>query len=230
MEANLGSNRRARSAPIGTRFGEWVVIGHATASGERAYRVRCFCGAEHTRHARNLERGLSTRCQACSHADNRLTQRAVAARLGLPRDHVDRLANRFYAIRSRCSERDRTGNYGARGIECRFADLESFIRHVATLDGWNDAGRQLDRIDNDGHYEPGNLRFVSASANGQNKRVNQYVTYDGTIWAAAEFHRRYCPAYRDLGTVLRKVRRGLSAQTIIDEQRDCRGPYGVRRS
>jgi hypothetical protein len=45
-----------------------------------------------------------------------------------------------------------------------------FLRYLVGLDGWDQPALQLDRIDNNGGYVPGNLRFVTRSVNMANKR------------------------------------------------------------
>lgn len=55
-------------------------------------------------------------------------------------------------------------NYGARGISMHgpFHDVRMFIEWVEGNLGPCPEGMSLDRIDNDGHYAPGNLRWASA--------------------------------------------------------------------
>lgn len=64
-------------------------------------------------------------------------------------------------------------HYGARGIRIYaawLADRRAFLAHLVTLDGWDVPSLELDRIDVNKGYEPGNLRFVSRSENLRNKR------------------------------------------------------------
>jgi hypothetical protein len=64
-------------------------------------------------------------------------------------------------------------HYGARGISvCKEwrEDRRKFLAHCKTLDGWDNAELEIDRIDVNGNYEPGNLRFVTKSENASNKR------------------------------------------------------------
>jgi hypothetical protein len=71
-------------------------------------------------------------------------------------------------------------NYGQRGIECRFKSRGEFIRWVLeNLPHPTYRGVDIDRINNSGHYEPGNLRLVPRRVNLCNKRTNRHVLYQG---------------------------------------------------
>jgi hypothetical protein len=62
-------------------------------------------------------------------------------------------------------------NYGARGIEYRFpADLGKATALLLETIGRRPEGLTLDRIDNDGHYEVGNLRWATP----REQRSNQH--------------------------------------------------------
>ncbi len=70
-------------------------------------------------------------------------------------------------------------NYGGRGIQNKFKSIDGFRDYVidelgiASIDQIR--GLQIDRIDNDGHYEPGNIRFVTSKVNSNNKRNSKKV-------------------------------------------------------
>jgi hypothetical protein len=61
--------------------------------------------------------------------------------------------------------------YGGRGIECRFNSRVEFIDYVLKeIFNIGLGGLQIDRINNDGNYEPGNIRFVTRKENLANRR------------------------------------------------------------
>lgn len=60
-------------------------------------------------------------------------------------------------------------NYGKRGIKVKFCTFERFFDYVVNDLKVEPRGLTIDRIDNDGHYERGNIRFVSIVDNNRNR-------------------------------------------------------------
>jgi hypothetical protein len=89
--------------------------------------------------------------------------------------HRNRLLDRISAVIVRCTNPKSVvyPDYGGRGITVYAPWIEQrveFLRYLVELDGWDQPELQLDRIDNNRGYEPGNLRFVTRSQNMSNKR------------------------------------------------------------
>jgi Holliday junction resolvase RusA-like endonuclease len=83
-------------------------------------------------------------------------------------------------------------NYGGRGIRVcdewlGHAGWWRFLLHVGGRPG---AGYDLDRIDNDGHYEPGNVRWATRETNTRNKRTNVRLDVGGESLAMSEAAQR----------------------------------------
>lgn len=63
-------------------------------------------------------------------------------------------------------------DYGGRGIEFRFPSVRAFAEWVLyNIGARPTALHSLDRIDNDRHYEPGNLRWATRAEQARNKRM-----------------------------------------------------------
>lgn len=64
-------------------------------------------------------------------------------------------------------------NHGGRGITIYgpwVNDPLAFHEYVSKLPGYNNPKLTLDRINNDGNYEPGNLRWATISEQNRNRR------------------------------------------------------------
>jgi hypothetical protein len=100
------------------------------------------------------------------------------------------LGERFDAIKQRCRNFRSSNyrNYGDIGIECRFT-RENFISYmILSFPDTDFIDLDIDRIDNFGHYEIGNLRVVSRAQNLRNKSTNKYVDYKGVRFVAADLY------------------------------------------
>lgn len=90
-----------------------------------------------------------------------------------------RLYLRFRAMHDRCEnpKSDSFKSYGARGIKVceRWKDFRNFLADM----GESTPGMMIDRINNDGDYEPGNCRWITRKQQMNNMSSNRYLTVDG---------------------------------------------------
>jgi hypothetical protein len=89
----------------------------------------------------------------------------------------------------RCEcERDKDyADYGGRGIRVCVLwrrDFAAFLAHIGPRPG---RGYSLDRIDVNGHYEPGNVRWASQTEQHRNKRNNRLLTLNGVTKCVGEW-------------------------------------------
>ena len=69
-------------------------------------------------------------------------------------------------------------DYGGRGITVCDEWRESYLMFLGHIGRRPSAEHSIDRIDNDGNYEPGNVRWTTASIQNSNKRSRQKVESD----------------------------------------------------
>jgi hypothetical protein len=83
---------------------------------------------------------------------------------------------------AKCYER-----YGGRGIKIcnEWYTFEPFYKWALTT-GYKE-GLSIDRIDNNGNYEPNNCRWIDAKAQANNRRSSRFVTHNGETHTIAEW-------------------------------------------
>lgn len=150
---------------VGRQFGSWTVISTEVQRKRRLIMVhcRCRCGKEKWVHKTSLVQGYTSACKPCGN----IKYHHPAAQT---------LSKRYSGIVGRCTRPSHKAwhNYGGRGIECRFKSCEEFVRYMLEnlphpdYEGW-----QIDRINNDGHYEPGNLRLARRKDNLLNRDLDR---------------------------------------------------------
>jgi len=162
---------------VGHVVGEFTCLGWKHRNNQYDPWMRCSCGWEGFVQRGNISKGLSTRCDSCARKKARQTldEKSPYKSILADRAHRNRLLDRISACIVRCENPNATvyADYGGRGIRVWPAWVESrvgFLRYLLTLDGWDKPELQLDRIDNNRGYEPGNLRFCTRSENMANKR------------------------------------------------------------
>ena len=85
--------------------------------------------------------------------------------------------NTYYKAKDRCSNQSNRQypRYGGRGIEFRFQSFEDFITCVGLKPSKQ---HSIDRINNDGHYEVGNVRWATMVEQQRNKSNNRIINYN----------------------------------------------------
>lgn len=88
--------------------------------------------------------------------------------------------NSWCQMKTRCYNKNNHNYpyYGGRGIIVCDRWLNSFENFIADM-GEPPQGTTLDRIDNDGNYEPSNCRWATPTEQSSNRRSNKVVFLNG---------------------------------------------------
>src|SRR5690242_9916571 len=133
------------------------------------WRCLCECGNETTVGRTELRRGNTKSC-GCGAVENRARQaeRAVRRTHGMDRSPEYRS---WQAMKSRCLNPNVPAypRYGGRGITIWPEWVDDFAAFYAHIGPRPSLAYSLDRIDNDGSYVPGNVRWATASEQAFNK-------------------------------------------------------------
>ena len=169
---------KMKDDPTGRRYDRLFVVRRVTnqpSSGNARFLCKCDCGNETIVTGAALRAGHTRSC-GCrfvdfggnhTHGGTGTTEhdiwRCMLQRCGSPR-HKD---------------------YAGRGISVcdRWQDFANFRDDMGPRPS---ADHSIERVENDGNYEPGNCRWATAKQQGRNKRNNILVEYSGRTMCLAE--------------------------------------------
>ncbi len=82
-------------------------------------------------------------------------------------------------------------NYGGRGIIVCSRWLYSFENFLTDMGYRPSSDHSIDRINNDGNYEPGNCRWATAKEQANNRRNNVFYNYNGVDYSLSDISTKY---------------------------------------
>ena len=198
---------------IGQVFGRLTVVSrNGSCGGHACWLCRCFCGNEKTVIAGHLKSGHTTSCGCVRRevASQRASQATTHAMSKSSEFNIwVRMKQRCHNPKSAAFE-----NYGARGIRVCDRWRYSFELFFADMGTRPSSAHSLDRIDNNGNYEPSNCRWATAREQARNSRTAIRITYKGESRLLIEWA-------EDLGvepaTLRERMRRGWSSTRVIEQ-------------
>lgn len=190
------------SSLIGKCFGRWMVTDYAASVNGKARLVcKCECGT-----IRNIDKYSLTHngTNSCGCLQKEQPNRK---KHGMSKATIHRT---WRNMKDRCYNKNNKeySDYGGRGIKVceRWLDnFEAFYSDVSSLLHYNEMGYSIDRIDNNGNYEPNNVQWATKTEQNKNKRNNINITYNGKTqclkaWAM-ELDMPYCTLWQRIKTL-----------------------------
>lgn len=200
---------------IGKRFGRLIVAsrGENDKFQSRRWNCLCDCGGKSLVTTRNLNKGNSKSCGCATReaAKSRMTKHGLIIDGKLPE-----IYNTWALMVGRCFnlKNKQYKDYGGRGITVCDRWKDSFADFASDMGEKPFHKAQIDRINNDGNYEPNNCRWVDSKTNCRNKRSNHVVEFNGVSKCVSEWAEFLGMAYQTLRCRLFKynwsVERALS--------------------
>lgn len=146
------------------------------------FRALCDCGREHVALAYDISQGKTRSCGCTSSLES-----GISRRTHFMCDSPEYRA--WCNMRNRCGDptNRQWKDYGGRGIKVCERWLESFENFIADLGRKPGPRHSLGRIDNDGDYEPGNVRWETRRQQSLNSRGNTLMTLRGETMTMTEW-------------------------------------------
>lgn len=190
---------------IGRRFGKLVAVEELAKDGrKRKWRLRCDCGNEVIALQKSFCSG-GTR-KSCGCANIKPNQLHGLSKIPEYRAWIN--------MRTRCYDENTPyfGTWGGRGIRVCDRWLGSFEAFLADVGPRPTNKHSLDRIDVNGNYEPGNVRWALPKTQCRNQRVNHLVTMQGRTMTLADAVDSAPVPYN---TVLYRLKRGWNIEDAV---------------
>lgn len=181
---------------IGARYGRLIVVRILRENCRTVAYCQCDCGRESRQMSFHLPKGSVISC-GCA----RLEQQTKHGHSRTPEYKA------WQSARRRCRNPDAPDyqRYGGRGIRmcAEWADdFEAFLAHAGPRPG---AEYSLDRVDVNGDYAPGNVRWATRYEQGCNKTNSRILVVHGEPITLPEASRRWgVPIYG----IRNRLRRG----------------------
>ncbi len=201
----------------GQRFGRLTVLEFMPDETRHTkWKCKCDCGNIKIVEGANLKSGNTQSCGCLIVEQSRINGKKSDGTQNLIHGKTNSRLYRIWGhIKTRCTNPNANNykDYGGRGITVCDEwknDFQSFY-NWAISNGYSD-DLSIDRIDNDGDYEPLNCRWSDKITQGCNKRNNRIVSYKGKKICLSELSRE---TGIDIGALDSRYRRGDRGERLV---------------
>ena len=154
---------------VGIKFFRYLVIKEAERNkhNQICWECLCDCGSVRIVVGGDLKSGRSKSC-GCWQKEQQRKAVTTHGLSTLKHKYIPELQC-YHAAKNRCTNPNhaRWHDYGGRGIKFKFKSFDEFIAEVGFK---SNSKLSLDRIDNDGDYVKGNVRWATYSQQNYNSR------------------------------------------------------------
>jgi hypothetical protein len=206
-------SNRTRDLPAGTKFGRLTIITRAGSDRfkKKNWLCRCECGREITVSTSALTSGNTKSCGCLR--DDVCGQAAKTHGMSKSSEY------RIWALMiDRCTnpKNKKYADYGGRGIKVFEEWLNSFEAFFAHIGPRLFLKAEIDRIENDGDYRPGNVRWASCKEQCRNARDSHFITYQGRTQCIAAWAEELGISP---GAIWKRIHRGCPPERIFAQRR-----------
>ena len=202
-----------KKVQTGERVGRLTIIDKGDTVGSvRFFLCRCDCGTLKQIDAYRLyhKEVESCGCLRSEMVTQRNTKHDHAHRSGFSPERLS-----WAAMKARCTNPKYKGykNYGGRGITVCDRWFNSFESFLEDMGHKPTKSHQLERVENDGNYDPDNCIWATPREQSNNRRNNIVIGHNGESLTLAQWSRRSGIAY---GKLLYRFRAGWTAQEMLE--------------
>jgi hypothetical protein len=163
----------------GQRFGRLTALSRIKTPGKPSkWLCQCDCGNTSTPHTKSLTTGDTQSCGCIYKGPEPIHNMYKTAEY-----------RAWGSLVQRCTNPNSRNwrNYGGRGITVCERWRNSFADFYKDMGPRPTPVHQIDRIDNDGNYEPGNCRWATRSENQDNRRNTIMLALNGELKSITEW-------------------------------------------
>lgn len=189
------------SIKIGQRFTRLIVEAFfgLNRHGSHVWKCRCTCGTVTYVRASDLRAGKSRSCGCLSWRHGMRHTPEYKA---------------WQAIKDRCyrAKNKAFKNYGGRGIQMCERWFKSFQAFYEDVGPRPSPQHSIERIQNEHHYEPGNVKWATRAEQMRNRRANTYLTLNGVTMCLVDW---CAQVNKRPSTVCERLKAGWSVEDAL---------------